>query len=351
LYIINTNALANLPSVAVVILNWNGKKFLEKFLPSVMSSQYENLSVIIADNASSDDSISFLKEKFLAVKIIINNKNEGFAKGYNTALKKVSADYYILLNSDVEVEKNWINPIISLMEGNKKIAACQPKILSYNEKNKFEYAGACGGWIDKFGYPFARGRIFDYCEIDAGQYDDVEEIFWASGAAFFVRASVFQELKGFDEYFFAHQEEIGLCWRMKRAGYKIYVVPSSVVYHVGGGTLAKGNEKKVYLNFRNNLVMLAKNLPFSEKAWKMPLRLILDNLAGIQAITKGDWKTFKAIQKAHFDFIKWNLKRKNKNELPIIKLKKISGVYNGSVVRKFFIEKKRTFSEIIGNKK
>lgn len=351
MYIINTNALANLPSVAVVILNWNGKIFLEKFLPSVMSSQYENLSVIIADNASTDDSISFLKEKFPAVKIIINVKNEGFAKGYNTALQKVSADYYILLNSDVEVEKDWINPIISLMESDKKIAACQPKILSYDEKNKFEYAGASGGWIDKFGYPFARGRIFDYCEIDAGQYDDVEEIFWASGAAFFVRASVFQELKGFDEYFFAHQEEISLCWRMKRLGFKIFVVPASVVYHVGGGTLAKGNEKKVFLNFRNNLVMLAKNLPLSEKAWKIPLRLILDNVAGIQALTKGDWKTFKAIQKAHFNFIKWNLKRKNKNDLPIIKLKKLSGVFNGSVVRKFFIEKKRTFSEIIVNKK
>lgn len=343
--------MANLPSVAVVILNWNGKKFLEKFLPSVVSSSYENLSVIVADNASSDDSVSFLKEKFPSVKIIINSKNEGFAKGYNTALQEVSADYYILLNSDVEVEKDWINPIISLMEHDKNIAACQPKILSYHEKNKFDYAGASGGWIDKFGYPFARGRIFDYCEIDEGQYDNVEEIFWASGAAFFVRASVFQELKGFDEYFFAHQEEINLCWRMKRLGFKICVVPASVVYHVGGGTLAKGNEKKVYLNFRNNLVMMSKNLPFSEKAWKIPLRIILDNVAGIQALTKRDWKTFKAIQKAHFNFIKWNLKRKNKTDLPTIKLKNLSGVFDGSVVRKFFIEKKTTFSEIIGNKK
>ena len=351
MYIIKTNALAHLPSVAVVILNWNGKKFLEKFLPSVMSSQYENLSVIVADNASTDDSISFLKEKFPSVNIIINNKNEGFAKGYNTALQKVSADYYILLNSDVEVTKAWITPIISLMESDKSIGACQPKILSYNEKNKFEYAGASGGWVDKFGYPFARGRIFDYCEIDDGQYDNVEEIFWASGAAFFVRASVFHELNGFDDYFFAHQEEIDLCWRMKRSGYKIFVVPPSVVYHVGGGTLAKGNEKKVFLNFRNNLAMMAKNLPTSEKIWKIPLRLILDNLAGIQALTRGDWKTFKAIQKAHFNFIKWNFKRKDKNELPKIKLKKLAGVFNGSVVRKFFIEKKRTFSEIIGNKK
>lgn len=351
MYIIKTNALAHLPSVSVVILNWNGKKFLEKFLPSVMSSQYDNLSVIIADNASTDDSISFLKEKFPSAKIIINNKNEGFAKGYNTALQKVSADYYVLLNSDVEVTKDWINPIISSMENDKNIAACQPKILSFNEKNKFEYAGASGGWIDKLGYPFARGRIFDYCEIDNCQYDDVKEIFWASGAAFFVRASVFHELNGFDEYFFAHQEEIDLCWRMKRAGYKIFVVPSSVVYHVGGGTLAKGNERKVFLNFRNNLVMMAKNLPLSEKAWKITFRIILDNLAGLQALTKGDWKTFRAIQKAHFNFIKWNLKRKNNNELPKIKLKNLAGVFKGSVVRKFFIEKKRTFSEIVGNKK
>ncbi|MEO8823898.1 MAG: glycosyltransferase family 2 protein [Ginsengibacter sp.] len=339
------------PSVAVVILNWNGRNFLEKFLPSVMSSEYDNLSVIVADNASTDDSISFLQTNYPSIKIIKNVLNEGFAKGYNTALRQVSADYYILLNSDVEVTKDWIKPIISWMERDKNIAACQPKILSYHEKNKFEYAGASGGWIDKFGYPFNRGRVFGFCEMDTGQYDSVEEIFWATGAALFVRANIFHQLGGFDEYFFAHQEEIDLCWRMQRAGYKIYVVPSSVVYHVGGGTLPAGNERKVFLNFRNNLIMLAKNLSSSEKLVKIPLRIFLDNVAAMQALAKGDWKTFKAIVKAHLGFIRWNFRDRKKSVLSKIKLKNLAGVFDGSIVKKFFIQKKRTFSEILGFKK
>ena len=339
------------PSVAVVILNWNGKKFLEKFLPSVVLSEYNNLSVIVADNASTDDSVAFLQTKYPSVKIIKNSFNEGFAKGYNTVLKQVSADYYILLNSDVEVSKDWISPVVSLMQSDKNIAACQPKILSYVEKNKFEYAGASGGWIDKFGYPFNRGRVFDFCESDTGQYDNEEEIFWATGAAFFVRANIFHELGGFDEYFFAHQEEIDLCWRMKRAGYKIFVVPGSVVYHVGGGTLPAGNERKVFLNFRNNLAMLAKNLTASEKIRIIPMRILLDNIAAMQSLIKGDFKTFKAIEKAHFNFIKWYFNAKRKDNLPKKKLKKLSGVFDGSIVKKFFIEKKKTFSEIVGIKK
>jgi GT2 family glycosyltransferase len=343
--------LDSLPSVAVVILNWNGKHFLEKFLPSVVASDYDNLSVIVADNASTDDSVLFLQKSFPSVRILHNPVNEGFAKGYNSALKQVSADYYVLLNSDVEVTKDWIKPIVSFMESDKAIAACQPKILSYNEKNKFEYAGASGGWIDKYGYPFNRGRVFDFCETDEGQYDDISEIFWATGAALFVRANVFHELNGFDESFFAHQEEIDLCWRMKRAGYKIYVVPSSVVYHVGGGTLPVGNERKVFLNFRNNLAMLAKNLSPSEKIIKISYRIFLDNIAALQALGKKDLKTFRSIQKAHFAFIKWNMRRNKEDGLRKMKLKKLSGVYNGSVVKKFFIEKKRTFSEIIGFKK
>ena len=343
--------MASIPSVAVVILNWNGKHFLEKFLPSVVASDYDNLSIIVADNASTDDSVSFLQNNFPSVKLIHNPANEGFAKGYNTALKSVSADYYILLNSDVEVTTNWINPIISFMESEKMIAACQPKILSYNEKNKFEYAGASGGWIDKFGYPFNRGRVFDFCETDKGQYDNIAEIFWATGAAFFVRSKIFHQLNGFDESFFAHQEEIDLCWRMKRAGYKIFVVPSSVVYHVGGGTLPAGNERKVFLNFRNNLAMLAKNLSPSEKISKISYRIFLDNIAALQALSKKDIRTFRSIQKAHFAFIEWSLRNKKKDDLPKIKLKKLSGVFNGSIVKKFFIEKKKTFSEIIGFKK
>ncbi|HET7115331.1 MAG TPA: glycosyltransferase family 2 protein [Hanamia sp.] len=339
------------PSVAVVILNWNGKDFLEKFLPSVMASEYENFSVIVADNASTDSSVFFLKNNYPALKIISNPVNEGFAKGYNMALKQVLADYYVLLNSDVEVSKDWIKPVISLMERDKKIAACQPKILSFNNKSEFEYAGASGGWIDKFGYPFTRGRVFDTCENDHGQYDDSEEIFWATGAALFVRSSVFQELNGFDEYFFAHQEEIDLCWRMQRAGYKIFAEPFSVVYHVGGGTLKKGNKRKVFLNFRNNLIMLSKNLPLSEKFWKIPLRILLDNISGLQALIKGDFKTFSAIVSAHLNFFRWIFLKKEKENHPKMNLKKLSGVYNGSVVWQYFINKKKTFSEIIGLKK
>ena len=284
--------MISLPSVAVVILNWNGKAFLEKFLPFIFKSTYNNFSVIVADNASEDDSVEFLKNNYPAIKILLNSTNEGFAKGYNTALKQVSADYYIILNSDVEVTPGWIEPVISMMESNDKIAACQPKVLSYAEKNKFEYAGGSGGFIDKLGYPFSRGRIFETCETDNGQYDNATQIFWATGAALFVRAKVFNELNGFDEFFFAHQEEIDLCWRMQRKGYIIFVVPSSVVYHVGGGTLPVGNRKKVFLNFRNNLVMMTKNLPVAEKIWKIPLRILLDVIAAYSFLVDGNFSTF-----------------------------------------------------------
>jgi len=348
---INIHSLTQLPSVAIVILNWNGRHFLEKFLPSVMASAYEHLSVIVADNASTDDSISFLKKNYPSVSIIINPVNEGFAKGYNTALKQVKADYYVLSNSDVQVSKEWINPIISLMESDKTIAACQPKILSFNHQYQFEYAGASGGWIDKLGYPFSRGRVFDHCETDNGQYEDVSQIFWATGAALFIRSSVFHDMEGFDEFFFAHQEEIDLCWRMQRAGYKIYAVPSSVVYHVGGGTLAMGSKRKVYLNFRNNLIMLSKNLSFSESIWKIPLRLLLDNITACKALIKGDFNAFIAIESAHFNFMKWIFSKRNKKKYPEIKMNQLNGVYNGSVVWQYFINKKKTFYQIIGFKK
>ena len=340
-----------LPSVAVVILNWNGKHFLERFLPSVMASDYENFSVVIADNASTDDSISFLKGNYPGVKILINKVNEGFAKGYNTALKQVSADYYVLLNSDIEVSSGWITPIITLMEHNKKIAACQPKILSFKNKAQFEYAGAAGGWIDLLGYPFNRGRVFDHCENDLGQYNHSGAIFWATGAALFVRPAIFHELNGFDEYFFAHQEEIDLCWRMQRTGHIIFAEPASVVYHVGGGTLPMGDKRKVYLNFRNNLVMLSKNLSFLESLWRIPVRIILDMVAAFQALLKGNSNTFISIESAHLDFIKWVLSRKKGIKLPKIKMKRLQGVYHGSVVWRYFINKKKTFSEIVEGKK
>ena len=338
------------PSVAIVILNWNGRNFLEKFLPSVLASVYSNKKIIVADNASTDDSIEFLKAHYPLIGIIQNSSNEGFAKGYNTALKQVTADYYILLNSDVEVTPDWIEPVIALMESDTDIAACQPKLLAYNNKELFEYAGACGGWLDNFGYPFMRGRIFDYCEKDTGQYNDAAPCFWASGAAFFVRSSVFHELKGFDEYFFAHQEEIDLCWRAQLAGYKIYVQPASVVYHVGGGTLPKGNSLKAFLNFRNNLIMLSKNLSMGAALWKIPVRMQLDILSALRGLLSGDRGYFFAICKAHFHFVGWLLSGKKRSVFPIKKSGKAGGLFSGSVIWAHFMMKKKAFSEIIGGK-
>lgn len=343
--------MTQLPAVAIVILNWNGKHFLEKFLPSVTESGYSNLTVVVADNASTDESVSFLKNKYPSVKLIINPVNEGFARGYNSALKKVNADYYVLLNSDVEACKGWIDPVISLMEGDKGIAACQPKVLSFSNQRQFEYAGASGGWIDSLGYPFSRGRVFDHCETDTGQYDDVSKIFWATGAALFVRSTVFHQMNGFDEFFFAHQEEIDLCWRMQRAGYKIYAVPSSVVYHVGGGTLPMGSKRKVYLNFRNNLIMLFKNLSWSESLWKIPFRLLLDNITAFKALVKGDIDTFTSIEHAHYSFIKWIFLKRKKERYPKIRLRHLDGVYKGSIVWQYFINKNKTFYQIIRCKK
>nr|MBP8033086.1 glycosyltransferase family 2 protein [Bacteroidia bacterium] len=244
--------------VAVVILNWNGKPFLEKFLPTVL--QYSSgAQIIVADNQSSDDSVAFLKTQFPQVSVILNPSNDGFATGYNLALKQVKAEYYVLLNSDVEVTENWLQPIIKLMDENLKVAACQPKILDYNHPSKFEYAGAAGGFIDKYGYPFCRGRIFNVLEEDKAQYDTAKEVFWATGACMFVRAEAFWKVGGFDDDYFAHMEEIDVCWRMKNIGYQIYVEPSSKVYHVGGGTLNKLSPRKTFLNFRNNLTTLTKN--------------------------------------------------------------------------------------------
>lgn len=338
------------PSVAIVILNWNGKKFLEQFLPAVLASAYENKRVIVADNASTDDSVTFLKAKHPQIEIIINSTNEGFAQGYNTALKQVQADYFVLLNSDVEVTPNWINPVIDLMESDVLIAACQPKLLAFHNKNYFEYAGACGGWMDALGYPFSRGRVFDVCEEDNGQYNKPQQCFWATGAAMFVKAKVYNEMGGLDGYFFAHQEEIDLCWRMQLAGYKVYVQPESVVYHVGGGTLPKGSSRKVYLNFRNNLIMLWKNFSFAEKVVKVPVRMVLDGVSAFKELLSGDLGYFKAVLKAHMHFYKWLLFEKKQTIWPDKKSGKTAGVYNGAVVWQYFIKQRKKFSEIVGNK-
>jgi GT2 family glycosyltransferase len=338
------------PSVAIVILNWNGKGFLQQFLPSVVASAYKNKRLIVVDNASSDDSVLFLKEQYPQVEIIQHNNNEGFAKGYNAGLAQVESDYYVLLNSDVEVTPGWICPIIELMETDPLIAACQPKILAYHNKEQFEYAGASGGWMDCLGYPFMRGRIFDTMEDDRHQYDTIQQCFWASGAALFVKAKQYRESGGLDEYFFAHQEEIDFCWRLQLAGYKVYVQPASIVYHVGGGTLPMGNSKKTFLNFRNNLISLTKNSPVITALWKIPFRILLDWLAALQGLIKGDSGYFVAIIKAHLHYINWFLFNKKKSVFPVTTKGKPGGCYDGSIVWEYFIKKKKTFSEIIGNK-
>jgi hypothetical protein len=335
------------PSVAIVILNWNGQKYLQAFLPSVLASTYPNYKVIVADNASTDDSLLLLKEKFPTVALIELPENYGFAGGYNEALKQVEADYYVLLNSDVEVTPGWLQPIITLLEQNATAAACQPKILAWHQKDTFEYAGGAGGWIDSFGYPFARGRIFDVCEKDNGQYNTVQKVFWASGAALVIRSKVFHQLKGFDPYFFAHMEEIDLCWRMQLAGYDVFCQPASVVYHVGGGTLPQGNSRKTFLNFRNNLVMLAKNLSWREKWWKLPYRMTLDEVAAFKSLLGGDVGYFFAVVKANLAFVHWFfLGRKIKQSFRTKPLHQLNGVYKGHIILQFFIKKKTTFKQI-----
>ena len=288
--------------IAVVILNWNGKIWLEKFLDNVIENS-KTAEIVVVDNNSKDNSISYLTKNYPTIRIIKNKGNYGYAKGYNEALKQINSEYFILLNSDIEVTENWISPVIDLMEKDKKISACQPKILDYNHRNKFEYAGACGGFIDKFGYPFCRGRIFNHLEEDIGQYNDSKEVFWATGACLFVRTTHFFEIGGLDEDFFAHQEEIDLCWRLKNKGYKIFVEPKSLVYHVGGGTLNVGSPFKTHLNFRNNLYMLFKNLPLSSLFIIMPIRLVLDGIASITFLgkKKGVSHLF-AVMKSHLTF-------------------------------------------------
>lgn len=337
----------NQPKVSVVILNWNGIRYLQQFLPSVLASGYENLELVIADNGSDDGSVEFLQQQYPSVRIIRFAENYGFAKGYNEALKQVEADYYVLLNSDVEVQPGWLQPMVNLLQSNPAIAACQPKIMDWKNKRLFEYAGEAGGWLDKFGYPFARGRDFDYCEEDRGQFDDVAPVFWASGAALFIRSAVFHQVKGFDEYFFAHQEEIDLCWRIQLAGQQIYVCPSSVVYHVGGGTLPRGNSLKTYLNFRNNKIMMSKNLPVLKKLWIMPLRSMMDGISAWKGLLSGDGGYFVAVLRAQLAFSKWWLFYKGRSVFPVSRKGVLQGYYRGNLVWQHFIKKKRRFAEIV----
>ena len=327
--------------IAIVILNWNGEKLLQQFLPSVIKYS-ENAVIYVADNASTDDSIEIIKREFPTVKIIQNKDNFGFAKGYNEALQFVNEPYYALVNSDVEVTKNWLNPIVELFDNEPKTAIIQPKILDFKKKTHFEYAGAAGGFIDKYGYPFCRGRIFETVEEDKGQYNDETEIFWATGACFFIRKDVYHELKGFDADFFAHQEEIDLCWRAFNLGYKTKYTSKSVVYHVGGATLNVANPMKTYLNFRNSLYMLVKNLPIGELFLVIFMRMILDGIAALKFLVQGKGKHFLAVLKAHYSFyINLNrvISKRNKTQLP-------NYYHTKSIVWSYFIGKNKIFLKL-----
>lgn len=326
--------------IAVVILNWNGKKLLETFLPSVMQHSPE-ASIYVADNASTDDSVAFVKAHFPSITVIQNHSNLGFAGGYNEALQKVDADIYALVNSDIEVTPNWLQPIIDKFQNEPKTAIIQPKILDYKNKAYFEYAGAAGGFIDQYGYPFCRGRIFETIEKDTHQYDDETDIFWASGACFFIRKEVFHELHGFDADFFAHQEEIDMCWRAFNLGHQIKFTSKSVVYHVGGATLQQGNPRKTFLNFRNSLLMLVKNLPKSNLFQILLIRLVLDGVAGIQFFLKGKPLHTWAIVKAHFSFYSLfckNYKKRSNQQLPNYYITK-------SIIYRYFIQNNSIFAK------
>jgi GT2 family glycosyltransferase len=329
---------------AVVILNWNGREYLKKFLPSVIQNNSTGVRIIVADNASHDDSVSMLQSEFPDIEIIRNEKNGGFAKGYNEALSLVDADIFILLNSDIEVTPGWIDPIIKLMESDETIAACQPLIRSYHQPELFEYAGAAGGFIDSYGYPFCRGRLFQHLEADHGQYSSSREVFWATGACMFIRADLFKKNGGFDEDFFAHMEEIDLCWRLKHQGYKIMVCAESKVFHVGGGTLPKISSFKTYLNMRNNITLLYKNLP-SERLFPVFVsRLFLDGIAAFKFLIDGGFGDFWAVVRAHLSFYRNFNKHKHKRKL--IHHKYVSQVYRGNIVVDHFLRGLKLFSEI-----
>jgi GT2 family glycosyltransferase len=333
---------------AIVILNWNGKKYLNDFLPTLLKYLPQSAGVFVADNNSSDDSIDFIEKNFSSIELIKLKENFGYAQGYNEALRQIDAKYYILLNSDIEVTENWIEPIIEFFEQNENVAACQPKIKSWHQPEYFEYAGAGGGFIDFLGYPFCRGRIFQEMEKDFGQYNDTIEVFWASGACMFVRADVFHKLNGFDEDFFAHMEEIDFCWRAKNMDYKVVYHPASTVYHIGGGTLPKSNPMKTYLNFRNNFCLLYKNLPQKKLFIVFFYRLLLDGIAAFKFLLDGGFKDFVAVMKAHFYFYRnWSkLKRKRK----MLTQKQVSGIYLKNIALNHFVGGVKRFDELNSEK-
>lgn len=335
------------PHVAIVLLNFNGKQYLETYLPFLYLLTYSNYSIVVVDNASTDDSIDWLKEHYPFVQIIGNKENYGFAQGYNEGLRSIKSQYYLLLNTDVEVTPSFLEPMVALLEKNAQTAVCQPKVLSYTDRNVFEYAGAAGGMIDKLGYPFARGRLFFTCEEDRNQYDDEIEIFWASGACFLIKSECFWEADGFYNYFFMQAEELDLCWRLKQKGYKIMYTSKSKVYHVGGAHLSYDNPRKNLLNFRNNWIMMYRNMP-SSYFWLyvVPVRTSLDILASFYFLYKTNLKNFLSVYSALFGFYKWLLQSGRKEKEQVTEFSGLKALYNKSVVIDYFLRGKKKFTDL-----
>lgn len=337
--------------VAIVILNWNGASMLRQYLPNVLKHSSSESAVYVADNASTDDSLELLHQSFPDCRLILLEKNWGFADGYNKALQQVDAEYYLLLNSDIEVTQGWLTPLIELMDANPDVAACQPKLLSLTDRNKFEYAGACGGFLDRYGYPFCRGRVFDTLECDKGQYDNQTDILWATGAALMIRSSDYWNAGGLDGRFFAHNEEIDLCWRLRIKGRRILCVPQSVVYHLGGGTLPKTNPMKTYLNFRNNLTMLYKCLPNNELQYVMRARWWLDYLAAAEMLLlKHNWQDFRAVFRARKAFKKWRKDfEADRSQIQAGRVAaNIPQRTDFALLWQYYVKRRRCFSEIMG---
>ena len=335
--------------VAVVILNWNGCEMLRSFLPSVVrGSETEGTEIYVADNGSTDASVEMLRQEFPSVHLIILDKNRGFAEGYNIALQQVSAEYVVLLNSDVEVTEHWLAPLVDYMDAHPEVAACQPKIRSWRHKERFEYAGASGGFIDRYGYPFCRGRIMGVVEEDNGQYDTVVPVFWATGAALFIRLKDYQDAGGLDGRFFAHMEEIDLCWRLRARGRMLVCVPQSTVYHVGGATLKKENPHKTFLNFRNNLVMLYKNLPQEELGYVMRVRAVLDCVAALSFLLKGQFANMWAVVRARraFQSLRPLFAATREENLKKTSLGVIPERTKNSILAQFYLHGKKVFSQL-----
>ena len=336
--------------VAVVLLSYNSREYLEKFIPFVLRSTYPDYKLIVVDNASTDDTLDFLGEHYPQIDVLHIEVNKGFTNGFVESLPSIKATYYAILTSDVEVAPNWLEPLVEAMDADDKLGACQPKIKAYKDRDSFEYAGACGGFMDSWGYMFCRGRIFESVEQDRGQYNTPMEVFWASGAVFMLRADVYHEVGGFDNDYFAHMEEIDLCWKIHRAGYGIKVMPASEVFHVGGSVILYGSVEKTFRNYRNNLILLTKHLPASRLVWLLPWRMLLDLVSALQAMLAGRDKESTAILKAHGDFWSsfWKWRNKRKEIIERVPYRKIPGVYKRSIVWQYFARGVKTFSDLPG---